>query len=147
VRRFLELMSESAAMRAFQRELSRLIGKLVRVSTENKVYIGRLQGYHPGTLSICLDEAVAGDETFHKVFISGSRVSEIALEEEPFDLAGLADELARIFPKGGVRLDTDTGIIMVLERVKVTEKGVEGTGPVADRVKTIYERVLKEKSS
>ena len=138
-------MSESAAMRAFQRELSRLLGKLIRVSTENKVYIGRLQGYHPGTLSICLDDAVAGDETFHKVFVSGSHVLEIALEEEPFDLPGLAEELDRIFPKGGVRLDAETGFIMVLDRVKVTEKGVEGTGPVADRVKTVFERFLKEK--
>jgi len=139
-------MSESAAMRAFQRELSRLLGKLVKVSTEKKVYIGSLQGYHPGTLSVCLDNAVAGKETFHKVFISGSRVSEIALEEEPFDLAGLAEELDRIFPQGGVRLDAATGFILVLDRVKVTENGVEGTGPVADRVKIVFERFLKEKT-
>jgi len=65
-------MSESAAMRAFQRELSTLLGKLVKVTSENKVYVGRLQGYHPGTLSVCLDNAVAEGETFHKVFVSGS---------------------------------------------------------------------------
>jgi len=139
-------MSESAAMRAFQRELSRLLGKLVRVLTEEKNYIGRLQGYHPGTLSVCLDDAVAGGETFHKVFVAGSRVTEISLEEEPFNLAGLAEELGRIFPQGGVQLDTATGFIMVLDRVKITENGVEGTGPVADRVKTVFERFLKEQA-
>ena len=137
-------MSESAAMRAFQRELSTLLGKLVKVSTENKIYVGRLQGYHPGTLSVCLDNAVAEGETFHKVFVSGPRVFEITLEEEPFNLAGLAEELDRIFPQGGVRLDATTGFIMVLDRVKVTENGVEGTGPVADRVKTVFERFIKE---
>ncbi len=137
-------MSESAAMRAFQRELSRLLGKLIKVSTEDKIYTGLLQGYHPGTLSVCLDNAVAGDETFHKVFIAGPRVFEIALEEEPFNLTGLAEELNSIFPQGGVELNAETGFILVLERVKVTEKGVEGTGPVADRVKTVFERFLKE---
>jgi hypothetical protein len=123
-------MSESAAMRAFQRELSKLLGKLIKVSTEDKIYTGLLQGYHPGTLSVCLDNAVAGDEKFHKVFIAGSRVLEIALEEEPFNLAGLAEELNRIFPQGGVQLDDETGFILVLDRVKVTEKVLRERDPL-----------------
>jgi len=45
---------------------------------------------------------------------------------------------------GDARVYEDKGIIMVMDRVKVTEEGVEGTGPAAERVKKIYEQFVKE---
>ena len=45
-----------------------------------------------------------------------------------------------------MKLYEDSGLVVVLERVKVTEKGVEGTGPVADRVSSIYVRFVKEQN-
>ena len=84
----------------------------------------------------------------HKVFINISDVVMILLEEEPFDLKGLASELERVFRQPGhVKLYEESGLIVVLERVKVNEKGVEGTGPVADRVRAIYNRFKNQASA
>ena len=63
------------------------------------------------------------------------------MEEAPFDLVGLTSELEKVFRQPGhVKFYEESGLIVVLDRVRVTEKGVEGTGPVADRVRAIYER-------
>jgi alpha-amylase/alpha-mannosidase (GH57 family) len=49
-----------------------------------------------------------------------------------------------VFPRL-VKLYEDKGFIWVMEKVKVTEKGViEGTGPAAERVQKVYEQFLSE---
>jgi hypothetical protein len=44
-----------------------------------------------------------------------------------------------------VRLYEDKGFIWVMEKIKVTEKGVaEGAGPAAERVQTVYAQFMSE---
>jgi hypothetical protein len=44
-----------------------------------------------------------------------------------------------------VKLYEDKGFIWVMEKVKVTEKGVvEGSGPAAERVQKVYEQFISE---
>ena len=43
-----------------------------------------------------------------------------------------------------VRYIPEARVITVMERIRVTEKGVEGAGPIAERVRTIYERFVEE---
>jgi len=38
----------------------------------------------------------------------------------------------------------DLGVIMVMDKIKVTEKGVEGTGLAADKARTIYDEYVRE---
>ena len=71
-------------------------------------------------------------------------LKEIALLEKPFDLRLLAERIERVFP-GMVKLREDIGAIIVMDKIKVTESGVvEGTGPSADRVRSIYEDYISE---
>jgi len=64
--------------------------------------------------------------------------------EKPFDLKGLADRLSRVFP-GLVKIREDVNAIIVMDKIKVTEHGIEeGTGLAADRVKSIYEEFMRE---
>ncbi|MDA4131371.1 MAG: Lsm family RNA-binding protein [Thaumarchaeota archaeon] len=77
--------------------------------------------------------------------LSGTFVKEIDLLEKPFDLRALNERLSRAFP-GMTRLRDDIGAIMVMDSIKVTEKGVvEGADRLsATRVKQIYDEFARE---
>jgi hypothetical protein len=96
-------------------------------------------------MSICLGD-VKGEKgtTIHRVFFYGSTISKILASERPFNLEGLAERLDRVFPNM-VRLYSDAGIIVVMDKIRVDENGlVEGTGPAAERVRDVYERFVSE---
>jgi hypothetical protein len=45
-----------------------------------------------------------------------------------------------------VRVMDDAGVIVVMDRIRVTEKGiVEGAGPAAERVQKVFEEFIREK--
>ena len=63
------------------------------------------------------------------------------------DLKALSERLEKVFPTM-VKLYEDQGFIWVMEKIKVTEKGVvEGSGPIAERVNRVYSLFTKEASS
>ncbi|MHA1238259.1 MAG: Lsm family RNA-binding protein [Candidatus Odinarchaeia archaeon] len=140
-------MSESTASLRFFRELAALLESPINVVLDSgKVYTGTLKGYEPSTLSLCL--ANAKDDKgnkYHRIFLYGSRILEITKTEEPFDLEGLAKELKTIFPPGEVKYLEDARVIVILNKIKVTEDGVEGTGPLAERVYKVYKSFIEEK--
>ena len=136
----------SVAQRKFFTEVAALVDKIVVVSTANgKTYSGTLVGINPDTLSLCLGEAK--DETgkvLHRIFLNGNVVAQILTAEKPFDLKALATRLEKVFPTM-VRLYEDKGFIWVMDKVKLTEKGVvEGSGPAAERVQKVYEQFMSE---
>jgi small nuclear ribonucleoprotein (snRNP)-like protein len=136
----------SVAQRKFFTEVTALVDKSVVVATTTgKTYNGTLIGINPDTLSLCLGEAK--DETgkaLHRVFLNGATVAQIISVEKPFDMKALADRLEKVFPTM-VRLYEDKGFIWVMDKVKVTEKGVvEGSGPAAERVQKVYEQFISD---
>lgn len=137
----------SVAQRKFFGEIVALLEKPVMVITlDGKNYTGTLAGIVPDTLSLCLADAKDDKgKTVHRVFLNGSVVSQIFAVEKPFDLKALAERLEKVFKASSVRLYEDKGFIWVLDRIKVTEKGVvEGTGPLAEHVKKVYDQFLSE---
>ena len=134
------------AGRRFFEELVGLVQKNVRVEdTKGNIYEGVLIGYDSNTLSLCLGN-VKGEKgsRVHRVFLLGHAVAKFSLVEVPFDLEGLAQRLERVFPKM-VRLYHEAGVIVVMDKIRVNEDGViEGTGPAAERVQSIYERFMRE---
>ena len=139
----------SVAKRDYSREIQQFLRKLVFIQMrDGKYWTGYLSAITTDSTGfVVLNKGTFKNENddflkeVHKVFINISDVVQILLEEEPFDLKGLASELERVFRQPGhVKLYEESGLIVVLERVKVNEKGVEGTGPVADRVRAIYNR-------
>ena len=115
------------------------------VTVDGKKYSGTLSGIDPDTLSLSLSDAK--DEkgaTTHKVFLNGSTLSQILTIEKPFDLKALSERLEKVFPTM-VKLYEDKGFIWVMEKIKVTEKGItEGSGPIAERVQRVYNLFTKE---
>jgi small nuclear ribonucleoprotein (snRNP)-like protein len=136
----------SVAQRKFFTEITALVDKNVIVSTTTeKTYSGTLIGINPDTLSLCLGEAKDQEgKILHRVFLNGNIVAQILSVEKPFNIKALADRLEKVFPTM-VRLYEDKGFIWVMDKVKVTEKGVaEGTGPAAERVQKVYEQFISE---
>ncbi len=134
------------AQRKFFGEIGALLDRPVMVVTMNgKSYTGSLVGINPDTLSLCL--ADAKDEkghAIHRVVLNGSVVSQVLAIEKPFDLKALSERLTKVFPTM-VRLYEDKGFIWVMDKIKVTEKGVvEGTGPAAERVQKVYAQFVSE---
>src|SRR5437763_12750436 len=128
--------------RKFGEETVQFLGKKVSVETsDQKVYNGTLTGIDE-KLDVILDNL--DGRGVLKVIRNGSFVKEIKLMEKPFDFKALSDRLARVFP-GLVKIREDVGAIIVMDKIKVTQGGVEeGVGLAEDRVRAIYDEFLRE---
>jgi small nuclear ribonucleoprotein (snRNP)-like protein len=127
--------------RKFGEEALQFLGKKVSVETsDQKIYNGTLAGIDE-KLDVVLDN-VEGHGVL-KVIVNGSFVKEIRLMEKPFDFKALAERLSRVFP-GLVKIREDVGAIIVMDKIKVTQAGVEeGAGLAADRVRQIYDEFTR----
>lgn len=134
----------SITFRRFGEELATMIGRTVTVETKDgREYSGTLLAVDEG-LSLVLDKVVGAGEGVHKLVLNGDVVREMRLMEKPFDFRALGERLNRVFP-GLVQVREDVGAIIVMEKVKVTEKGVvEGTGLAAEKVKSIYDEFVRD---
>jgi small nuclear ribonucleoprotein (snRNP)-like protein len=142
----MEATKVSVAQRKFFTEVAALVDKPVTVNTTTgKKFVGILVGINPDNMGLCLTEAK--DETgqvSHRVFLNGNVVAQISSTEKPFDLKALAGRLDKVFPTM-VKLYEDQGFIWVMDKVKLTERGVaEGTGPAAERVQRVYDQFMSE---
>ena len=129
-------------IRKFYEEILQFVGKKVSVETTyEKNYSGILTAIDEKLNTVL--ENIEGQGIL-RIIINGSFLKEIKLLEKPFDLKGLADRLSRVFP-GLIKIRDDVNAIIVMDKIKVTEHGVEeGTGLSADRVKSIYEEFMRE---
>ncbi len=128
--------------RKFAEESIQFLGKKVSIETsDNKNYSGVLVGLSE-KFDLILNDV--DSQQIQKLMINGLFVKEIKLLERPFDLKALSDRLSRIFP-GLVKIREDIGAIIVMDKIKVTESGVEeGSGLAASRVKAIYDEFVRE---
>lgn len=129
-------------IRKFYEEILQFVGKKVLIETSyDKNYSGTLSAIDERLDTVL--ENLEGQGIL-RIIINGSFVKEIKLLEKPFDLKGLADRLSRVFP-GLVKIREDVKAIIVMDKIKVTEYGIEeGSGLAADRVKSIYEEFMRE---
>ena len=136
----------SVAQRKYFTEIAALADKTVAVvTTTGKTFNGTLIGINPDNMSLSL--ADANDETgktVHRVFLNGNVVAQVSSAEKPFDLKALAGRMEKVFPTM-VKLYEENGFIWVMDKVKLTDRGVvEGSGPAADRVQRVYEQFMSE---
>ena len=135
-------MSAALVSRKFGEETFQFLGKKVSVETsDQKVYSGTLTGIDE-KLDVVLDN-VEGRGIL-KVILNGAFIREIRLMEKPFDFKALAERLSRVFP-GLVKIREDVGAIIVMDKIKVTQAGIEeGSGLAADRVKAVYDEFMRD---
>ena len=136
----------SVAQRKYFTEVAALADKIVSVmTTTGKTFNGTLIGINPDNMSLCIGDAKEeSGKSFNRVFLNGSIVAQIVSAEKAFDLKALAGRLEKVFPTL-VELNEQNDFIVVMRKVKLTEKGVvEGTGPAAERVQKVYEQFISE---
>ena len=128
--------------RKFNEEMLQFVGKKVSVETSDQKNYGGVMAAIDEKLNVVIDN-VEGKGIL-KLIINGSFVKEVKLLEKPFDLKGLAERLARVFP-GLVKIRDDVGAIIVMDKIKVTQVGVEeGVGLAANRVKAVYDEFMRD---
>jgi len=129
----------------FSEEIVSMVGRRVSVQTgDGKQYNGDLIGIDE-KLNLILGSVVGTGEGTIRVVLNGTFVKEIDLLEKPFDLKALNERLSRAFP-GMTKVREDIGAIMVMDSIKVTEKGVVEGGDrlSATRVKQIFDEFSRE---
>lgn len=118
------------------------VGKKVSVETSDQKNYDGVMAAMDDKLNVVIDN-VEGKGIL-KLIINGSFVKEVKLLEKPFDLKGLAERLGRVFP-GLVKIRDDVGAIIVMDKIKVTQTGVEeGVGLAANRVKAVYDEFMRD---
>ncbi|MCK4844170.1 MAG: Lsm family RNA-binding protein [Candidatus Heimdallarchaeota archaeon] len=134
--------------REFLLELSTLVNKRVKILlSSDKIYTGVLRGIQDTSFNVALSEAESAGVNYFRVFITGSNIVEITLAEEPFNLSGLASELASMFQPQNIKILEEAGIIQVFDRFTVSEEGVKGTGPIAERIQKIFDKYKAQAES
>jgi small nuclear ribonucleoprotein (snRNP)-like protein len=139
----------SVSQRKYFTEIAALTEKIVAVTTvSGKKFTGTLIGINPDNLSLALADAKEENgETLSRVFLNGNSVVQISTAEKSFDLKALAQRLEKVFPRM-VKLYEDNGFIWVMDKVKLTDRGIaEGSGPAAERVQRVYEQFVSETKS
>ncbi|MFP3219998.1 MAG: Lsm family RNA-binding protein [Candidatus Marsarchaeota archaeon] len=120
--------------------------KVKVVTTTGKQFEGTLKSVDPDRLHVYLEDAKnEKGEAFPVVFLPGTIVEQIIVEEKAVDLKALAEILEKTFPRM-VKVDEGGSLIIVADRVRVTTRGVSGVGPTAEKVKKIYEDFLRSQS-
>ena len=138
----------SNILRKFNEEITNLIGSFVSVVTSNGTkYKGKLIGITEN-LNLVMDNIESKEENkeekVYKIVLNGNFVSEIGLLSEPFNLKALGERLEKVFP-GLVKIHEDIKAIIVMDKIKVTDKGLtEGIGLAAERVRAVYEEFIKD---
>ncbi len=135
------------AASSFQRELNRIVGEEVIVELKNgKKIRGLLKAVYPDNLSIILSDVSMGNEHFTSIVLSGDSISAIYVKKALVDMDELRSMLEKIFPPRAIVYRKDLGVIIVMDKVRITEKGVEGEpGLVYDRVKKVYEEYIAKR--
>lgn len=131
-------------------ELNNLIDKTVVVKTiNNKTYIGQLYAYELSPFIISLinvkDE---NNNIFYKLLINGNIISEIIIKNpplfEPREFAEIVERSLNLRP-ADIKVYEEAGVVTILEKIKVSQNGVEGSGPMAQRIYDIYNEYINKK--
>ncbi len=132
------------SIRQYNTELGNFLDKIVKVYLkEDKFFVGLLKGVSEDSNLILVNAKNEKSKIFPAILVRSEYYNYVSLEEEPFPLKALAERIATIFPKGHVDYIEEQNVISILSgKIIVNEEGVKGTGPSADRVRTIYQQFI-----
>lgn len=131
-------------------EFNSILDKTVTVRlTDSRTYTGTFYSFELNPFIITLLNAKDSDKNiYYKVIINGNLVKEIQLKNAPiFDVKEFGQKLEKDLNlrPGDVKIYDDVGILTVMDKIKVSEMGVEGTGPLAQRVYEIYNEYMSKR--
>ncbi len=142
-------MSYTPSPRNIVAELNKLVNKRISIRlVDGKTYTGILLGYDPNTLHVVLGEAESEGSKFHRVIITGHRISEIMVLEGPaFDAEEFASILQKELnlPPAAIRVIPEINAVVVLDKITISESGVQGSGGLAQKIFDIFNEYMRKK--
>ncbi len=146
-------MSVQRAVKNLITELANLVDSNIIVKlVDGSTYEGKLVGIDISdrlALHLILENARSSDgKTYYKVFINGSRISEIICVErplfEPEEFASFIQQKLNL-PPGAVKIIKETRTVYVYDKFKITENGVEGAGGLASKLYSLWQEYMESK--
>ncbi len=126
----------------FLAELVNLVGREVQVTLSNgEVYRGILHAVDTQLNLVLTDAVNKSGEKYMRTFIMSRYVVHLDSVEKYIDLREFAKYAEKVFP-GMVKYVEEANVVLIGDKVRVSEVGVEGAGPVAERAKRLYEEFL-----
>jgi len=140
---------DSQSARDYNKHLHTALGSIVKVVLEidypTHYYIGRLAGVGTINNSICLENAQDDKRNkFSRIFLHGAKWISFTIEGEPFPMEALATRLRKVLPDEAIDISEDNTIHVLGGKVIISESGVEGRGPTAERIKKVYDAFVSE---
>jgi small nuclear ribonucleoprotein (snRNP)-like protein len=143
-------MSVIDAQRKLVTKLNTLLGRKISVRLVNgQSYTGILEGFDHPHFNLLLTGAVDKDgNSYSSVIIRGEVVSEIVeVEQKLFDPVEFKDFLIKKLnlKPYDVAVIEEAGSVVVLKKITVSEKGVEGVGPMVNSIHAVFQEYMKSK--
>ncbi|MCG2909930.1 MAG: Lsm family RNA-binding protein [Sulfolobaceae archaeon] len=131
-------------------DLASLVDKTVIVKlSNNKTYSGVLSSFELTPFMIALTNAKDNENNiYYKVILNGNIITEILVKTAPlFDPREFAEILSKELNlrSSDIKVYEEVGIVTILDRIKVSENGVEGSGPLAQKVYDVFNAYIEKK--
>ncbi|CCC82547.1 Lsm family RNA-binding protein [Thermoproteus tenax] len=133
------------ANKRFVAEINSLLGKEVIVGLSNgDEYRGVLYAVDNQLNLILYDTTTKSGNKYSKSILISRYIMYINSIEKEVDLRSFAKYAEKYFP-GMVKYIEESNIVLIGDKVRVSEIGIEGSGPLAERVRQIYEEFVKKR--
>ena len=143
-------MSMATVSRKLVSEVTSWQGKRIKVRLiDGRMYEGVVEAIDHPSFNILLSDVVnEKGEKLYKVLIRGQQVSEVIIPQQDIfnaeEFARLLQEELKLAP-GAIKVYPEIETVMVFNSIKVTRNGVEGSGPLAQKVYSIFEKYMAAK--
>ncbi|AEA13035.1 Like-Sm ribonucleoprotein, core [Thermoproteus uzoniensis 768-20] len=119
------------------------MGKEVVVGLHNgEEYRGVLHAVDSQLNIILINAVTKSGNKYAKSLLMSRYIIYINSIEREIDLRAFAKYAEKFFP-GMVKYVEESNIVLISDKVRVSEIGIEGSGPLAERVRQIYEEFVK----
>lgn len=142
-------MSVVSATRRMMSELNSLLDKKVIIKLKDGTTIkGDLFGFDDKTFNMMLKNASDGQKDYPLMIIMSDFIAYISAAEAPLFNP---DEFAQLvisklnLREADVKIYPEAGIVVVLNSIKISEKGVEGSGPLAHKIYGLFTEYMESK--
>jgi len=145
-----EDMSMATVSRKLVSEVTSWQGKRIKVRLiDGRMYEGVVEAIDHPSFNILLSDVVnEKGEKLYKVLIRGQQISEVIIPQQDIfnaeEFARLLQEELKLAP-GAIKVYPEIETVMVFNSIKVTRNGVEGSGPLAQKVYSIFEKYMAAK--
>jgi len=142
-------VSVVSATRRMMSELNSLLDRKVFVKLKDGTVIrGEFFGFDDKTFNIMLKKASDGQSEYPLMIIMADSIAYLSAAEAPLFNP---DEFAQLIVgklnlrEADVKVYPEAGIVVVLNSIKVSEKGVEGSGPLAHKIYGLFTEYMESK--